>query len=195
MYKNFIKRILDIIFAILLLPILLVLILLVGPLIYLEDKGKIFYNSYRLGKNGKVFKMYKFRTMKENSKDIRNSDGSTYCGKHDGRVTKIGKILRRTSIDEVPQILNVLKGDMSFIGPRPDLPEHIKLYTNDEKQKLKMKPGITGYNQAYFRNSIKWKERIKNDIYYINNVSFKLDLSIFLMTFVSIFKKDNIYSN
>lgn len=195
MYKNFIKRILDIIFAILLLPILLVLILLVGPLIYLEDKGKIFYNSYRLGKNGKVFKMYKFRTMKENSKDIRNSDGSTYCGKYDGRVTKIGKILRRTSIDEVPQILNVLKGDMSFIGPRPDLPEHIKLYTNDEKQKLKMKPGITGYNQAYFRNSIKWKERIKNDIYYINNVSFKLDLSIFLMTFVSIFKKDNIYSN
>ena len=87
--------------------------------------------------------MYKFRTMKENARDIRNADGSTYNSIYDPRVTKIGKALRRTSIDEIPQIINVLKGDMSFIGPRPDLPEHIMLYTNEEKRKLKVRPGIT----------------------------------------------------
>lgn len=143
MYKYLIKRILDIILAILLLPFLFVTTILIAPLIYLEDEGSIFYNSKRLGKNGKVFIMYKFRTMKENARDIRNADGSTYNSIYDPRVTKIGKVLRRTSIDEIPQIINVLKGDMSFIGPRPDLPEHIMLYTNEEKRKLKVRPGIT----------------------------------------------------
>ena len=143
MYKYLIKRILDIILAILLLPFLFVTTILIAPLIYLEDGGRIFYNSKRLGKNGKVFIMYKFRTMKENARDIRNADGSTYNSIYDPRVTKIGKVLRRTSIDEIPQIINVLKGDMSFIGPRPDLPEHIMLYTNEEKRKLKVRPGIT----------------------------------------------------
>ena len=143
MYKYLIKRILDIILAILLLPFLFVTTILIAPLIYLEDGGSIFYNSKRLGKNGKVFIMYKFRTMKENAKDIRNADGSTYNSIYDPRVTKIGKVLRRTSIDEIPQIINVIKGDMSFIGPRPDLPEHIMLYTNEEKRKLKVRPGIT----------------------------------------------------
>ncbi len=143
MYKYLIKRILDIILAILLLPFLFVTTILIAPLIYLEDGGSIFYNSKRLGKNGKVFIMYKFRTMKENARDIRNADGSTYNSIYDPRVTKIGKVLRRTSIDEIPQIINVLKGDMSFIGPRPDLPEHIMLYTNEEKRKLKVRPGIT----------------------------------------------------
>ena len=143
MYKYLIKRILDIILAILLLPFLFVTTILIAPLIYLEDGGSIFYNSKRLGKHGKVFIMYKFRTMKENARDIRNADGSTYNSIYDPRVTKIGKVLRRTSIDEIPQIINVLKGDMSFIGPRPDLPEHIMLYTNEEKRKLKVRPGIT----------------------------------------------------
>ena len=143
MYKYLIKRILDIILAILLLPFLFVTTILIAPLIYLEDGGSIFYNSKRLGKNGKVFIMYKFRTMKENARDIRNADGSTYNSIYDPRVTKIGKVLRRTSIDEIPQIINVIKGDMSFIGPRPDLPEHIMLYTNEEKRKLKVRPGIT----------------------------------------------------
>lgn len=143
MYKYLIKRILDIILAILLLPFLFVTTILIAPLIYLEDGGSIFYNSKRLGKHGKVFIMYKFRTMKENARDIRNADGSTYNSIYDPRVTKIGKVLRRTSIDEIPQIINVIKGDMSFIGPRPDLPEHIMLYTNEEKRKLKVRPGIT----------------------------------------------------
>ena len=195
MYKYVIKRILDIILAILLLPFFLVITILIGPLIYLEDRGKIFYNANRLGKNGKVFVMYKFRTMKENSPDIRNSDGSTYNAEDDERVTKIGKFLRKLSIDEVPQILNVLKGEMSFIGPRPDLPEHINLYTKEEKQKLKVRPGITGFNQAYYRNSIRWKNRIKNDIYYINNISLILDIKIFIRTIISLFKTENTYIN
>lgn len=167
---------------------------MVAPFIYLEDKGSVFYNANRLGKKGKIFKMYKFRTMKENSRDIRNADGSTYNSEYDSRVTKVGKVLRRTSIDELPQILNVLKGEMSFIGPRPDLPEHIMLYTKEEKRKLKVRPGITGYNQAYFRNSIRWKDKIRNDLYYIDNISLKMDLRIFFRTFISIFRKDLIYS-
>lgn len=143
MYRYLIKRFLDIILAIILIPLLVVIVILIGPLINLEDGGRIFYISKRLGKSGKVFEMYKFRTMKENSRDIRNADGSTFNSQNDPRVTKIGRILRRTSIDELPQIINVLKGDMSFIGPRPDLPEHIMLYTKEEKRKLKVKPGIT----------------------------------------------------
>lgn len=143
MYKYLIKRFLDIILAIILLPFLFAIIIVIGPFIYLEDGGSVFYISKRLGKRGRVFEMYKFRTMKENSRDIRNADGSTFNSINDPRVTKIGRILRRTSIDELPQIINVLKGDMSFIGPRPDLPEHIMLYTKEEKRKLKVKPGIT----------------------------------------------------
>lgn len=143
MYKYLIKRLLDIILAILSIPFLFAITILIAPLIYLEDGGSVFYISKRLGKRGKIFEMYKFRTMKEDSKDIRNADGSTFNSIDDPRVTRIGRILRRTSIDELPQIINVLKGEMSFIGPRPDLPEHIMLYTKEEKRKLKVKPGIT----------------------------------------------------
>lgn len=193
MYKKYVKRYLDIILFIILLPFFLLLLLIIGPIIYGEDKGKIFYNADRLGRKGKIFKMYKFRTMKENSKDIRNADGSTYNGENDPRLTRIGKILRKTSIDEIPQIFNVLKGDMSFIGPRPDLPEHIEKYTEKEKRKLEIRPGITGYNQAYYRNSVKWKERIKNDIYYIDNLTFLFDLKIIVKTIRTVLKKEGVY--
>jgi len=192
-YKNIIKRVLDVIISIVILPFFLVLCIIIIPFIYFEDKGSIFYNSERLGKNGKKFKMYKFRTMKMNSEDIRNKDGSTYNGEDDTRITKVGKILRKTSIDEVPQVLNVLKGDMSIIGPRPDLPEHMKLYTNEEKRKLSVKPGITGYNQAYFRNSVKWKQRIKNDIYYIEHLTFAFDVKILIKTISTVLKREKIY--
>ena len=195
MYKKIIKRLLDILLSVLILPFFLVLLIIIAPIIYLEDKGKVFYNGKRLGKNGKIFKMYKFRTMKENSEDIRNKDGSTYNSENDTRVTKIGKFLRKTSLDEVPQIINVLKGDMSFIGPRPDLPEHMKLYSEFEKRKLEIRPGITGYNQAYYRNSIEWKERIKNDIYYIDNLSIWMDIKVFFKTFITVFRKEGVYIN
>lgn len=192
-YSIYIKRFLDIVISIIILPLVLIIGIPVAILIFLEDKGPIFYNGERLGKNGKIFKMHKFRTMKVNSEDIRNKDGSTFNGENDPRLTKIGKILRKTSIDELPQIINVIKGDMSLIGPRPDLPEHIKLYTQKEKEKLKVLPGITGYNQAYYRNSITWKKRLKNDVYYVEKMSFLLDLKILFNTVVMVARKDGVY--
>ncbi len=193
MYKKFIKRIIDIALSLLTLPLIILLIIIIGGLIFFEDRGNIFYNAPRLGKNGKTFKMYKFRSMTENAQDLRNEDGSTFNAEDDPRLTKIGKIIRKTSIDELPQLLNVLKGDMSLIGPRPDLPEHMQLYEGNEARKLEIKPGITGYSQAYFRNSIPWKERIQNDIYYIDNLTFIMDVKIILQTIKSIVKKDNVY--
>ena len=112
MYKKYFKRILDLALAIIALPIWFIILIVIGPLIYFEDKGPIFYNAPRLGKNGKIFKMYKFRTMKVNSPDLRNEDGSTYNSENDPRLTRIGRLLRKTSLDETPQIINVLKGDM-----------------------------------------------------------------------------------
>jgi len=194
MYKRYFKRFFDITVAIIALPFFFILLIIVGPIIYFSDKGSIFYNADRLGKNGKVFKMYKFRTMKMSAPDLRNADGSTFNSETDPRLTKIGKILRKTSVDEIPQILNVLKGNMSLIGPRPDLPEHIHLYNNDEVRKLEVRPGITGLNQAYYRNTIPWKERIKKDIEYIDNITLLLDIKIIFKTFFIIVKRSNVYS-
>jgi lipopolysaccharide/colanic/teichoic acid biosynthesis glycosyltransferase len=169
-------------------------LLIIGPIISFGDKGPVFYNALRLGKNGKTFKMYKFRSMRMNAPDIRNKDGSTFISEDDLRLTKIGKFIRKTSIDELPQIFNVFKGDMSIIGPRPDLPEQRMLYDSNEERKLEVKPGITGYNQAYFRNAIPWKERIQNDIYYIDHLSLGFDVRILLKTFTSVIKGKNIFA-
>lgn len=193
MYRKFVKRLIDIITAILALPLWLLILLVVGPIIYFQDRGPIFYNAGRLGKNGKVFKMYKFRSMKMNAPDIRNADGSTYNAEDDPRLTSIGKFIRKTSIDETPQIINILKGDMSVIGPRPDLPEHMNLYEGEESRKLEIRPGVTGYSQAYFRNTIPWKERIINDIYYIDHLSLWIDIKIFFKTVVSVLKREDVY--
>lgn len=193
MYRRYIKRIFDLIFAIMSLPFGILMLIIFGPIIYFQDKGPVFYNAPRLGKDGKIFKMYKFRSMKVNAPDLRNEDGSTFNSEDDPRLTKIGKFIRKTSLDEVPQILNVLKGDMSIIGPRPDLPEHRKLYEGNEVRKLEVRPGITGYNQAYFRNSVPWKERIKYDIYYIDNLSFWFDVKIFFKTIISVLKREDVY--
>lgn len=169
--------------------------MIIGPLIYIEDRGPVFYNAPRLGKNGKIFKMYKFRSMKVNAPDIRNEDGSTFNSEDDPRLTKIGKFIRKTSIDETPQIINVIKGEMSIVGPRPDLPEQIKLYNKEEIRRLEVRPGITGYNQAYFRNTILWKDRIKNDIYYIDKVSLCFDIKILLKTVGAVLKRENIFTS
>jgi undecaprenyl phosphate N,N'-diacetylbacillosamine 1-phosphate transferase len=193
MYKHFLKRIIDIIFALISLPILLIIFFFIGPIIYLTDRDSIFYVSERIGKNGKLFKMYKFRTMKVNAPDIRLADGSTYNSENDPRVTEIGKFLRKTSIDEVPQILNVLFGHMSFIGPRPDPPDWLERYPENVKIFLSVKPGITGYNQAYFRNSTNGKEKMKNDVLYAIQCSFIFDLKILLKTIAVVLKKENTY--
>lgn len=196
LYTNFFKRVLDIVLSLILLPFILIVCIIIAPIIFIEDKGPIFYNGKRLGKNGKVFKMYKFRSMIVDAPDIRNKDGSTFNSEKDPRLTKIGKFLRKTSIDELPQIVNVLKGDMSFVGPRPHIITNYKGYntlTKEKQQRLKIRPGITGYSQAYYRNSITSDEKIKNDIYYVNNVSLLLDIKIIIKTFVSVINRDNIY--
>lgn len=193
MYRKFIKVILDILLSMLAMPIFILLFLIIAPLIYIEDKGTIFYNAHRLGKDKKIFIMYKFRTMKVNAEDIRNPDGSTFNSENDPRLTRIGKFLRKTSLDEVPQIINVLFQNMSIVGPRPDLPEHIHQYEGNEIDKLKVLPGITGYNQAYYRNSIDWKARLENDIFYANNVGFILDAKIILSTIIAVILRKNIF--
>jgi lipopolysaccharide/colanic/teichoic acid biosynthesis glycosyltransferase len=122
MYSNCLKRVFDFIGSLGAMPILLFAIVVLSPLIYLDDRGPVFYRASRQGKNGQLFTMYKFRSMKVHSPDLRNEDGSTYNSKKDPRATRMGRILRKTSLDELPQLLNVLKGDMSFVGPRPTLP-------------------------------------------------------------------------
>jgi lipopolysaccharide/colanic/teichoic acid biosynthesis glycosyltransferase len=183
----------DLVLAIIALPIWVVILAVISPIIYFQDKGPIFYNASRLGKNGKTFKMYKFRSMKINAPDLRNNDGSTFNSEDDPRLTKIGKFIRKTSLDETPQIINIIKGDMSIIGPRPDLPEQRALYEGSEVRKLEIRPGVTGYNQAYFRNTIPWKERIKNDIYYIDNLSMWMDIKVFFKTALSVLKREDIF--
>lgn len=193
MYRNFFKRIFDLVLAIIALPFWLIILIVVGPMIYFQDKGSIFYNAPRLGKDEKIFKMYKFRSMKMNAPDLRNKDGSTFNAEDDPRLTKIGKFTRKTSLDETPQLLNIIKGDMSIIGPRPDLPEHMDLYEGNESRKLEIRPGVTGYNQAYFRNTVPWKERIKNDIYYIDHLTMWMDIKVFFKTAVSVLKREDVF--
>ena len=191
----YIKRAIDLIFASIFFLFFVLLILMVGPIIIFTDFGPIFYNASRLGKKNKLFKMYKFRTMYKNSPDIRNLDGSTYNAVNDSRITPIGKFLRKTSLDEIPQILNVIKGDMSFIGPRPDLPDAVKIYEGNESRRNEVRPGISGYSQAYYRNNQELHERFKTDIFYVDHISLLLDIKIFFRTIVSVLGKKDIYRN
>lgn len=196
MYKCFFKRLIDLTLSLIALPFFGIIFVILAPIIFLTDRGPVFYNAPRLGKNGKVFKMYKFRSMRVNAPDIRNKDGSTYNGEDDPRVTWIGRIMRKTSLDEVPQLLNVLNGDMSIIGPRPFVTTHYYGYDKLEpkmKKRISVRPGITGYSQAYFRNSISQDEKIEKDCYYADHVSFALDIKIFFQTVKSVLMHENIY--
>lgn len=175
------------------LPFILILVLFVGTAIKIEDGGTVFYSADRIGRHGRIFRMFKFRTMKVNAPSMRLEDGSTYNSDDDERVTKIGKFLRKTSIDEVPQMLNILKGDMSFIGPRPDSAMWLDNYTEEEKVILSVRPGISGYNQVINRNAVGTKEKLQNDIVYINKMSFAFDVKIIFMTIKNVLLSKNIY--
>ncbi len=194
MYSHYIKRILDIIICILGFPVFMLLFIIFGLLIKLEDQGPIFYKADRIGKGSKLYKMYKFRSMKVNAPTLLNEDGSTYNSKDDPRVTKVGKFMRETSIDETPQILNVLKGDMSIIGPRASLASALNTYQDDEIDKMKVRPGITGYTQAYYRNGLSNREKRLKDAWYANNVCFWLDVKIFFKTIIIVLKRQGIYT-
>ena len=196
MYKRFGKRLIDILISIIAMPFIGIALLIFAPIIHFEDKGPVFYNAERLGKKGRTFKMFKLRSMKVNSPNLVTKDGQTFNSSNDPRVTKIGRLLRKTSIDELPQFINVLIGDMSIIGPRAHLTTHYKGYdTLDEarKKRLEVRPGITGYNQAYFRNSVTLEDKIKNDCYYVDHLTFALDVKIFFKTIMAVLKHENVF--
>ena len=180
-YELHYKRILDVIFAsfgiIILAPVMLVTAVLVR-----KKLGKpVIFAQLRPGLNEKIFKMYKFRTMT----DERNQNGELLSDEK--RLTAFGKFLRSTSLDELPELFNVLKDEMSLVGPRPLLPEYLPLYNQDQKQRHKVKPGITGWAQINGRNAISWEEKFNFDVWYINNINFKLDLKILLKTLFKVF--------
>ena len=195
MYVHFFKRLIDILIGLCALPFVVLVILVFAPIIYFTDKGPVFYNATRAGKDYKPFKMFKLRSMYVNSPDLKNPDGSTYNSDDDPRVTPIGRLMRKTSLDEFPQFLNILLGDISFIGPRPKLycPEK---YPNGlpefMKKSFMVKPGVTGYAQAYYRNSITNEEKFKWDGYYAENVSFMMDVKIIFKTISSVLLRKNI---
>ncbi len=195
MYLTYIKRIADIIICLIGLPIFALIYICIGILIKIEDGGPIFYKAERIGKDSKIFKMYKFRSMKVNAPKILNEDGSTYNASDDPRVTKIGKFIRETSLDETAQIINVLKGEMSIIGPRASLSGAIGTYQDDEVDKMKVRPGITGLTQAYYRNGLSNREKRLKDAWYANNITFWLDIKIFFRTIKTVLKKEGLYTN
>lgn len=198
MYLIF-KRFFDIIGSLILLPFVFLEIIVLAPFIWLTDKGPVFYNALRAGKNYKPYKMYKLRSMYVNSPNLKNPDGSTYNSDDDPRVTPIGRIMRKTSLDEFPQMLNVLFGDMSFVGPRPKnySPEKAKTRRMEDmdenrRKSFSVKPGVTGYAQAYFRNSITQEEKFKWDAYYADHISLGMDLKILFQTVWSVVARKNI---
>lgn len=189
----YIKCVIDFVLALMGLIIISPLLLVIAVFIKLDSKGPILFLQERLGQNGKIFKIYKFRTMVDGAinmgSGLRTDEG-------DPRITRVGRILRKTSLDELPQLINVLKGEMSLIGPRPPVPYHPKKYedySSEQKKRFIVKPGITGYAQVVLRNSGSWDERINYDIKYVEKMSLKFDVYILLKTFYSVIKKKNIY--
>ena len=189
MYK-YLKRFLDFVVSFLMLILLSPLLLLVSILIKIDSRGPIIFKQDRLGKNGKVFKIYKFRSMVINAEKH-----GVYEAKNDPRVTRVGRIIRKLSIDELPQLINIIKGDMSIIGPRPTLTYHpwpYEEYNEFQKQRFNVRPGITGWAQINGRKEVEWNKRIELDVYYVKNLSFFLDLKIVFKTIYKVlFMKDN----
>lgn len=193
MYKNFFKRLIDFCIALVVFPFVLLLCVGVWAAIKFDDGGPLFHMASRIGKNGCIFKMFKFRSMIVNAPDLRMEDGSTYNAEDDPRVTKVGKFLRRTSLDEIPQLLNVLVGDMALLGPRPDSAFYLEHYTPEERIILTVRPGISGWNQAINRNSVGTKEKLQADIYYVNHLSLLFDCKVIWLTFKTVLLHKDVY--
>ncbi|OCR19800.1 UDP-galactose phosphate transferase [Helicobacter pullorum] len=189
MYKNLIKPILDFILAFLLIIVFSPIILIVALLIKLKLGSPILFTQERPGLNGKIFRIYKFRTMS----DERDSKGDLLSDEL--RLKGFGKLIRKSSLDELPQLFNVLKGEMSFVGPRPLLVEYLELYNQEQAKRHNVKPGITGWAQVNGRNAISWEEKFKLDVYYVEHISFMLDCKILYMTFFKVLKRKDINSN
>lgn len=187
MYNRIVKRIIDIIIAILVLIVGAIPMLIVALLIKIESPGPVLFKQERIGRDGKVFKIFKFRSMKVGAE---KTGSGVYSGKGDPRVTKIGRIIRATSIDELPQFVNVLKGEMSLIGPRPPLTYHpwpIEEYTKEQFRMFEVRPGMTGWAQVNGRKDVEWHKRIELNVWYVDHISFALDCKIFFLTIFKIF--------
>lgn len=190
MYRKHIKRILDFIFAIILLIILLPIMLIVAGVLKIEDpKGPILFKQKRPGKDAKIFEVNKFRTMKVetefNGKPLSDME----------RLTKVGSFLRKTSIDELPQIFNIIRGEMSFIGPRPLLVQYLEYYTPEQMRRHEVLPGISGWAQVNGRNAISWEEKFEYDVWYVDNMSMILDIKILWLTIFKVLNRKDINSS
>ena len=186
MYKHFFKRILDLILSLIGFVILSPIFLITTILLTFANKGKPFFFQSRPGKNERIFKIIKFKTMT----DKRGKDGTLLPD--DKRLTTIGSFVRKTSLDEIPQLLNVIKGDMSLIGPRPLLIQYLPLYNKIQKRRHEVRPGITGWAQVNGRNTVGWKNKFEYDVWYVDHLSFLLDVRIFFMTIFKVFKSEGI---
>jgi len=186
MYKNFFKRIFDFIFALIGLILLAPVFLLVMIALFIANQGKPFFLQARPGKDERIFKIVKFKTMN----DKTDANGNLLSDAE--RLTPVGAFVRKTSLDEIPQLINVLKGDMSLIGPRPLLPQYLPLYNEEQKCRHLVRPGITGWAQVNGRNAITWEKKFDLDIWYVNNLSFKTDVKVFFTTFKKVFKSEGI---
>lgn len=182
MYQNGIKRVIDCVIAALAAVVGLIPMLLVALLIRIDSPGPVLFRQRRIGRDGKVFEILKFRTMYVNAE---HTGSGVYSGKNDSRVTRIGRILRATSIDELPQVINILRGDMALIGPRPPLTYHPwpwEEYTDEQRRMFELRPGITGWAQVHGRKDVEWNKRIELNVWYVDHVSFRLDVRIFFLT-------------
>ena len=185
-YKNFIKPVIDVTVAAVAFLVLLPLFVLITLLLYFANQGKPFFFQLRPGKNEKIFKLVKFKTMNDKKDKQGNLLPDT------ARLTRLGQFIRKTSLDEIPQLLNVIKGDMSLIGPRPLLVEYLPLYNEFQKMRHRVKPGITGWAQVNGRNAIGWQQKFEYDIFYVQKMSFALDLKIVWLTVAKVFKREGI---
>ncbi|MEK6485896.1 sugar transferase [Myroides odoratimimus] len=186
MYKHFIKRVFDFIAALVGLILLSPIFLFVMIGLFFANQGKPFFFQVRPGRRGEIFKIVKFKTMN----DKKDSNGNLLSDAE--RLTSIGAFVRKTSLDEIPQLINVLKGNMSLIGPRPLLPQYLALYNDEQKRRHEVKPGITGWAQVNGRNAISWKRKFELDVYYVDHISFALDVKIFFLTIKKVFVREGI---
>lgn len=189
MYKKYIKRILDIILSLIAIIITLPIFLIVGILVLIFIGQPAIFRQKRPGKNEKIFTMYKFRTM-TNKKDVNGN-----LLPDELRLTKLGKFLRKTSLDEIPEFINILKGDMSFVGPRPLLVEYLPYYKEEEHHRHDVRPGLTGLAQVNGRNNLDWNDKFQKDLEYVNNITFINDVKIIIDTIKIVFKREGITDN
>ncbi|MCS3801356.1 sugar transferase [Niastella sp. OAS944] len=185
-YRKFLKRFIDLIVSLVAFSLLLPLFIVVTALLYMANQGKPFFVQQRPGKNGRIFWLVKFKTMN----DRKDAAGNLLSDAE--RLTPVGSFIRKTSLDEIPQLINVIKGEMSLIGPRPLLVEYLPLYNDTQKRRHNVRPGITGWAQVNGRNAIGWKEKFELDVWYVDNMSFWLDCKIMIFTLLKVVKSEGV---